>query len=75
MINLLKKIWAGWKKFAHALGRVQTMILLTIIYFVIIPVFSLLRFKDPLRKRLGAASYWQTFQTRAISLDNFRRMF
>ncbi len=30
----LRKLWTLWKAFAHALGRVQTAILLAIIYHV-----------------------------------------
>lgn len=75
MLNFLKKVWQAWKRFAFVLGRINTTILLTVVYFLIIPVFSLMRFKDPLRKRLGGESYWQPFQGRAISLEQFNRMY
>ncbi len=75
IINLIKTLWAKWKQFAHILGRIQTTILLSVIYFLIIPCFSFLRLKDPLCKRLGKSSYWQTFKTRSLTIDDFRRMF
>jgi hypothetical protein len=31
---VLRKLWALWKAFAHVLGRVQTAILLSVIYHV-----------------------------------------
>ena len=41
MKNVLGKIWNGWKRFGRALGRVNTVILLTIIYFLILSPFGL----------------------------------
>lgn len=32
----LKKIWKAWKSFAHALGKAQTMVLLTLFYFIVL---------------------------------------
>lgn len=75
MIEFFKSLWNAWKRFAKVLGRIQTMILLTVIYFVIIPIFSLLRLKDPLKKRLIGESYWQPFKSRPLTLENFQRMF
>jgi hypothetical protein len=63
------------KRFAKVLGKIQTTILLSVIYFLIIPIFSLLRFKDPLKKRLGSQTYWQPFKSRPITMENFERMF
>ena len=36
-------LWKGWKKFAHILGIVNTRILLTITYFVLLAVAALIR--------------------------------
>jgi hypothetical protein len=33
-MTLLRTVWAGWKKFGHVLGQVQTAILLAIIYHI-----------------------------------------
>ena len=35
-MSLLRKLWVAWKAFAHILGRVQTAILLSVIYHVTI---------------------------------------
>ncbi|HEX6791231.1 MAG TPA: hypothetical protein VF247_07975 [Candidatus Krumholzibacteria bacterium] len=36
-------LWQGWKKFAHILGIINTRILLTITYFVLLSVAALIR--------------------------------
>lgn len=75
MREILKSIWAAWKRFAYILGKIQTTILLTLIYFLIIPFFSLVRLKDPLSKRLGGSSYWQAFKKHPTTLEQFQKMF
>jgi hypothetical protein len=34
-------LWKGWKKFAHVLGIVNTHILLTVAYFIILAFASI----------------------------------
>jgi hypothetical protein len=60
---VLRAIWRGWMAFARVLGRVNTTLVLTIIYFLILPLFAPWRLKDPLRLRLssgqdGGKTYW-----------------
>lgn len=44
--RILVKIWQGfkkgWMKFAHTLGLINTTILLTILYFVLIGIYAIL---------------------------------
>jgi hypothetical protein len=75
MLGLLKLIWEKWKLFARVLGKIQTVIWLSLVYFLLIPFFSLLRFKDPLSKKMGKESYWQPFKSRPVTIENFRQMF
>ncbi len=42
VLKFLKTIWEGWKKFAHILGRIQTVILLTVFYFLILGPVALI---------------------------------
>jgi len=42
MKEILKKIKTGWLKFAHALGVVNTTILLTVFYIVFIGIYAIL---------------------------------
>lgn len=36
MKKFLKTVWEGWKKAAHRIGRFQTMLLITLFYFLVI---------------------------------------
>lgn len=40
MSRVLKKIWDGWKRFARGFARVQTVIILTIFYFLVYAPFG-----------------------------------
>ena len=40
MAEFPKKLWQGWKKFAHKLGVAQTYVLVTLFYWLIVPFFS-----------------------------------
>ncbi len=42
MKKVLGRIWTGWKRFAHAFGRFQTAVILTITYFVVLAPVGLL---------------------------------
>jgi len=72
-------IWRGWKAFAHVLGIVNTRILLTVTYFVIIAIGSLFTFlgrKDPLDRRwYPEKTYWRERQAEDIDLESCRRQF
>jgi hypothetical protein len=66
-VSIWRRFLKGWKAFWHPIGKAQTIVVLSVIYFVILPFFSLVRFKDPLRKRLGLPSYW--IRRRPVALD------
>ena len=55
----------GWRALAHALGWVNTRVLLAVVYFLVFaPIALVLRIagKDPLERRRdpGRATYWRT---------------
>lgn len=72
-----RQIWEGWKKIAHKLGVIQTNILLTVVYFLIIPIFALIAGKKRLRLKLepDAASYWEEVKPLPHSLEDAGRPF
>lgn len=74
-----KKLYALWMRFAHLLAVVNTTILLTIIYIVIIgPVGLVMRIvgKDPLdRKWRADGSYWRMRESAQETIDNVRQQF
>ena len=61
-MRFLRILWRGWMAFARVLGRVNTTIVLSIIYFLMVPLFALWRLGDPLRLKLSRGdqtrSYW-----------------
>jgi hypothetical protein len=65
-----------WKKFANKVARVQTVILMSIIYFLIVPFFSLIRFSDPLKIKIKKKrdSYWEPKEEIDISVDNMKHL-
>ena len=79
MKKFFSLLWRGWKKFAHVLGAIQTRILLTVSYFVIVAVASLitkLGGKDLLDRRMKpAATYYQPHGPVEASLEACRRQF
>jgi hypothetical protein len=79
MKKFLSLIWRGWKKFAHTLGVVNTKILLTLSYFIIIAVVSIpsrLFGADFLDKRMKRKdSYWNGREPVDVSVEACRRQF
>ena len=51
-----KTIWEYWKKFGKILGKIQTTIILTVIYFVVISPIGLIKSIFTPKKHSG--SYW-----------------
>jgi hypothetical protein len=79
MKKLLSLVWMGWKRFAHVLGVVNTKILLTLTYFVILSVFSIVARifgADLLDRRMKTRnSYWHKREPADLSIESARRQF
>lgn len=74
MAESIKKIWQAWKRFAHKLGVAQTYVLVTIFYWLIVPFFSLIRLRNPLRLRLmNDNSFWIDRKQIPNSLDRAKQ--
>lgn len=78
-MNFLKTLYSYWMKFAHALGWVNTRIILSIVYFLIFtPLALIFRLigKDPMERRFEAAdSYWVKREAREFRQEDYRRQF
>ena len=71
----LKQLWRGWLKFAHVLGTIQMVIILTLIYWVMLSIMAIpyRLFADSLgnkgqggkgwTKREPVADRWTTMQS------------
>ncbi len=86
MSSFLNKLWSGIKAFSKKVAYVQSIIILTLFYFLILGSFSivlrLLR-KDLLNKKwkdkkisfLKIHTYWIKKEKIEINLENARRQF
>jgi hypothetical protein len=79
MKRFLSLVWRGWKTFAHALGVVNTKILLTLTYFIILAIVAILGRlfgADLLDKRLKhESSYWRKRKPTDVTIDSCRHQF
>lgn len=71
-----KPIYVVWMTVAMWMGMVMVPLLLTVMYFVVLPVFSLIRFKDPLRLKLKqGGSYWEKPRPYEATIERMSRPF
>ncbi len=74
MSDSLKRLWQRWKKFAHTLGVAQTYIIVTLFYWLIVPIFSLIRLQNPLRLgQPGDRSFWLERKLSGNSLERAKQ--
>ena len=69
MKESLRALWETWKIVAHAIGKIQSRVVFSLLYIVLLgPVATVLRLvADPLRHRHPATSNWQE---RAAATDD-----
>lgn len=79
MKNTLKKLWEGWKKVAHKIGRFQTMVIVSLFYLLVISPIGL-TFKlfgwDPLDSRKSKqrqATNWKPVERKENDLTSIKR--
>ncbi len=78
-MKLLKILYDYWMKFAKVLGKIQTVILLFLIYFIGVGAISIIAFifrRDFLDKRLvEKESFWRDRAHETPTLENCARQF
>ena len=58
-MDLLKRLWVGWKKVARKIGDFQARLILAVFYFIILgPISLVVRWKDPLGMRKKSQKGW-----------------
>lgn len=72
-----RAVYVGWMTAATYLGSVVTFVLLSVLFVVVLPIFSLIRFKDPLRlkSRASGESYWEDHTHHESTLERTIRPF
>ena len=73
----LRALWNGWLRIARAIGTLNTIVLLTILYWLaVVPLGLILRLlgQDPLRLRRGSeTTFWHG--KRPLQVDSLHRQF
>ena len=71
-----RSVYVAWMTAARAIGVVMSTILLTLMYFLLLPWFvPFVRRSDPLRRnRQDGNTYWEDCKPCAPTLDRMRRM-
>lgn len=74
---IAKPVYVAWMSIALLIGLVMSTILLTVLFLVLLPVFSIVvRAADPLRRRLKIdGSYWEDYKPHESTLERMRRPF
>jgi uncharacterized iron-regulated membrane protein len=79
MRTLLKQLKSYWMKFAHALGWVNTRLILTLAYIIIIGIPAIIMWllrKDPLHRRFSkGTSYWTDKEPVPHTIEHAKHLF
>jgi hypothetical protein len=69
------KVYVGWMRLVTPIGIGMSMVMLTLVYFIFLPVFALIvRRSDPLRlKNRGERSYWQDAKPAPKTIEDMMR--
>lgn len=71
-----RRLYVAWMTAAVYLGTVTSFILLSVLFFILLPVFSLIRLKDPLRRRWNrSGTYWEPHKPHEPTLERMMRPF
>ncbi len=72
-----RALYVGWMSAVVPIGIVMSTIMLTVLFIVILPIFSVIvRLGDPLRKKLNTgASYWEDSKPYEHTIERMRRPF
>ena len=71
-----RPVFVAWMTVTVSIGIVMSTVLLTVLFVFFLPLFSLIvRAGDPLRKKLGASSYWEDYKPHEHTLERMRHTF
>ena len=79
MKKVFSKLRAGWKRIAHAIGRFQTRVIITVFYFLVIgPLGSVMRLLgwDPLdthKRKAARGTNWRPVRESEPDVESLRR--
>lgn len=71
-----KPVYVAWMTVTVPIGIAMSTVLLTVLFVFVLPLFSLVvRWGDPLRKKLGGTTYWEDYKPHEHTLDRMARLF
>ena len=74
--SLARPVYVTWMRASTPIGLVMSTFLLTVLFVLVLPLFSLVvRWGDPLRKKLGGTTYWENYKHHEHTLERMRRLF
>ena len=75
--RLARTVYIGWMTFGTKLGVVASTVLLTVLFVILLPPFSVIvRLGDPLRKKLVVGgTYWEDHKRHEPTLERIQRPF
>ena len=73
----LRTLWRGWLRFAEVLGTVQMMVILSLVFWVMLPVIAIpfKLFSDPLGLRRPDGAKWVECDPRSHTLEGMRQQY
>lgn len=73
---IARRVYVTWMSVTVPIGIFMSTIVLSIMYFLLLPIFSLLvRRSDPLRKRRNQATYWEPYKSCEPTIERMQRLF
>ncbi len=75
--TMAKPIYVVWMTVAAAIGTVMSTIMLTVLFVLLVPLFSVIvRMGDPLgKKRSTGGTYWEDYKPHEPTIERMRRPF
>lgn len=74
--SLARPVYVTWMRASTPIGLVMSTVLLTVLFVFVLPLFSLVvRWGDPLRRKIGGTTYWENYKPYEHTLDRMRRLF
>jgi len=71
-----RALYIAWMTATLPIGIAMSTLLLTALYFGLLPIFAIIvRRQDPLRKKLGGATYWEDYRPHEPTIERMRRPF
>jgi hypothetical protein len=75
----LSAAWRGWKAFARTIGRIQTAILMFLVYYLVFSIawaIAALVGHDALDRRwTDGLTYWHKRRPKPVELERYRHQF